>query len=236
MKLTYIYHSGFVLEGNSCTLIIDYFRDTDDLFVQRNLPDFKGPVYVLVSHWHPDHFNKDVLKWKEQCTDMRYIFSEDILGKRLVQPSDAHFLSKGEVWEDGHVRIQAFGSTDVGISFLIEAEGKKIFHAGDLNNWHWSEESTPEEIIACERDFLKEVDLLSGTTKTLDLAMFPVDPRQGKDYMLGAAQFVDRIQTQFFVPMHFSKAYIQANAFEPYATKAGAHFVALKAKEDSIIF
>lgn len=236
MKLTYIYHSGFVLEGDSCTLIIDYYQDTDDQYVQRNLPVFKGTIYVLVSHWHPDHFNKDVLKWKEQRPDIRYIFSKDILRKRLIQASDADFLLKGQVWEDGNVRIQAFGSTDVGISFLIEAERKKIFHAGDLNNWHWSEESTPEEIVVCERHFLKEIDLLSDTTKTLDLTMFPVDPRQGKDYMLGAEQFTDRIRTKFFVPMHFGEAYTQANAFQLYAEKTGVKFVCLQAKGENIEF
>jgi len=236
MKLTYIYHSGFVLEGDSCTLIMDYYQDTDDLYIQRNLPVFKGRIYVLVSHWHPDHFNKDILKWKELRPDIQYVFSKDILKKRLVQTTDADFLLKGQVWEDEIVRIQAFGSTDVGISFLIEAEGKKIFHAGDLNNWHWSEESTPEEIAVCERHFLKEVDLLSQTTKTLDLTMFPVDPRQGKDYMLGAEQFTDRIETKFFVPMHFGEAYNEANAFQPYAENTGAKFVSLHAKGESIEF
>ena len=48
------------------------------------------------------------------------------------------------------LRIQAFGSTDVGISFLIHLQGKSIFHAGDLNNWHWSEESTEQEIRKAE--------------------------------------------------------------------------------------
>ena len=158
MKLTYLYHSGFVVESADCTLIMDYFQDTDDGYIQQNLSTFPGKLYVLVSHWHPDHFNPEVLKWKQERPDIHYIFSKDILRKRLVHLSDADFLLKGQVWQDEVVRIQAFGSTDVGVSFLIETGNKKIFHAGDLNNWHWSEESTPEEIEVCERHFLKEVD------------------------------------------------------------------------------
>ena len=55
------------------------------------------------------------------------------------------------------IRIEAFGSTDVGISFLIDLQGVRLFHAGDLNNWHWSEESTPQEIRKAEGDFLAEI-------------------------------------------------------------------------------
>lgn len=236
MKLTYLYHSGFVVESVDCTLIMDYFQDTDDGYIQQNLSAFPGKLYVLVSHWHPDHFNPEVLKWKQERPDIRYIFSKDILRKGLVDLSDADFLLKGQVWQDEVVRIQAFGSTDVGVSFLIETGNKKIFHAGDLNNWHWSEESTPEEIEVCERHFLKEVDLLKKTTSFLDLAMFPVDPLQGKDYMLGAEQFVDRIRTSVFSPMHFNEDYKKAGAFRAYAERAGACFIAWRSRGESVIF
>ena len=29
MRLTYIYHSGFAIEGENFTIIIDYYRDSD---------------------------------------------------------------------------------------------------------------------------------------------------------------------------------------------------------------
>ena len=38
------------------------------------------------------------------------------------------------------VKIKAFGSTDIGISFLVSVDGVDIFHAGDLNWWHWWDE------------------------------------------------------------------------------------------------
>lgn len=236
MKLTYLYNSGFVVECERCTLIVDYFQDADNRFVQEHLPAFPGKLYVLASHWHPDHFNPEIMQWKRERRDIHYLFSKDILRKHTDNHFDADFLLKGQVWEDDVVRVQAFGSTDVGISFLIETEGKKIFHAGDLNNWHWSEESTPEEVTVCERHFLKEVDLLAKTTSSLDLALFPVDPRQGKDYMLGAEQFVDRIRISVFAPMHFGDDYEKANAFRMYAERTGARFIAWKARGESIMF
>ncbi|MDR3269654.1 MAG: MBL fold metallo-hydrolase [Tannerella sp.] len=236
MKLTYIFHSGFVIEGERFTLIMDYFKDTNESFVRSHLPSFPGQVYVFASHWHPDHFNPEIRNWKQLRSDIQYLFSRDILRKRKALSSEAVFLVKGETWQDERICVRAFGSTDVGVSFLIEAEGKRIFHAGDLNNWHWNEESTPEEAEACERHFLKEIALLAQATDRLDVAMFPVDARLGKDYMRGAEQFVDRIRVGLFSPMHFTLAYEKAEAFRPYAERAGCRFAGWKAKGESLDF
>ena len=186
MKLIYIFHSGYLVRTERSMLIIDYWKDSENKAVERALSNFSGRVYVLCTHWHPDHFNPEILTWKEKCPDIRYVFSKDILKKKLVSADDASFLIKGDVWEDELVRVKAFGSTDVGVSFLIQTEGKMIFHAGDLNNWHWDEESTEEEAMASERLYLRELKTLTNVTKHLDLAMFPVDARLGTNYMRGA--------------------------------------------------
>ena len=150
MRLVYIYHSGFVVEAEGFSILIDYFKDTNPGpakgFVRGELLKRPGTLYVLASHFHPDHFNPDVLKWKEEKDDIKYIFSKDILKRRRAKAEDAFYMKKGDVYQDEHLTIRAFGSTDVGISFLIEAQGKLIFHAGDLNNWHWKDESTPQEV------------------------------------------------------------------------------------------
>ena len=237
MKLTYLFNSGFVVESEHFMIIVDYFKDTEDGFLKRALTSYPGRIYVLVSHWHPDHFNREVMRWKQKRQDIRYIFSDDICQKmRWMDFSDVVFLEKGQTWEDDLLCVKAFGSTDIGISFLIEAEEKRIFHAGDLNNWHWNEESTPKESQAAERDFLNEVAFLAETTMQLDLAMFPVDPRQGKDYMLGAKQFVERIRTKVFAPMHFGDSYDKAQAFQSFAEDAGCRFIKWEKRGKTIEF
>ena len=64
-----------------------------------------------------------------------------------------------------------------------------------------------------EKNFLHELDDLYAYTPEVDVAMFPVDPRLGKEYMRGAGQFVTKIKTHIFVPMHFTPEYAKANAF-----------------------
>jgi len=228
MKLTYVLNSGFVLEAATATIVFDFFRDTDDGFVSRRLTSFAGRLYVLASHWHPDHFRRDVLQWRRQRSDISYIFSRDI--KRLAQTDDVHYIEKGQTWADDTLCIKAFGSTDVGVSFLVEIEGKRIFHAGDLNNWHWKDESTEAEVRESEDWFLREVDDLRRETGEVDVAIFPVDPRQGTDYMLGAEQFVERIKCGLFVPAHFGDNYAAAQAFRPFAERAGCRFANITAQ------
>ena len=90
MRLVYIYHSGFVVEAEGFSILIDYFKDTNPDpakgFVRGELLKRPGTLYVLASHFHPDHFNPDVLKWKEEKDDIKYIFSKDILKRRRTFP------------------------------------------------------------------------------------------------------------------------------------------------------
>ena len=235
MKLTYIYHSCFAIEGEWFTIILDYFRDAKNL-VHEYLLTRPGKFYVLSTHFHPDHFHPEVLRWRADRPNIIYIFSKDILRRKRASKEDALYLKKLDVYEDDTIRVKAYGSTDAGVSFLIEAQGKRIFHAGDLNNWHWNEESTPEEINVAEKAYLGELKIINKDIKEVNLAMFPVDPRLGKDYMRGAEQFVDRIRTEVFVPMHFDAEYDKANAFQIYAEKKGCRFVALEREGQSVEF
>lgn len=237
MTLTYIYHSGFALQTEGVTVVMDYWKDTapdgKGWVHQTLLPDSQR-LYVLSSHFHPDHFNREVLSWREQHPDICYLFSADIAAHRRAPRDAAHYLHKGEVYEDERIRVEAFGSTDVGVSFLIDVDGVRLFHAGDLNNWHWSEESTPQEIRKAEGDFLAELRDLKRVAPRVDVACFPVDNRMGRDYMRGAQQFVDCIKTATFVPMHFGEEYAGGNAFQPIAEERGCRFVAIHEKGQRI--
>lgn len=94
-------------------------------------------------------------------------------------------MKKGEVYEDELLKVHAFGSTDVGVSFLIEVDGKKVFHAGDLNNWHWMDESDEPEWKGYEKNYFHELEFIMDYTREMNLVMFPVDFRLGKEYMRG---------------------------------------------------
>lgn len=220
MEIIYLHHSGFAILANQFTIIIDFFEDSESEscgIVHDKLLNNNGTMYVLSSHFHADHFNRQVLEWKKQKNDIKYIFSHDIYKRRRIEKDAAIWLKKGEEYADNNIKITAFGSTDVGISFMIEAEGKTLFHAGDLNNWHWMDESPEEEWKRDEQKFLNELKIIKEKYDKVDIVMFPIDPRLGTEYMRGGKQFIDAIQISTFIPMHFWNDYASANKFQEYA-------------------
>ena len=220
MEIIYLHHSGFAILANQFTIIIDFFEDSESEscgILHDKLLNKNGTMYVLSSHFHADHFNRQVLEWKKQKNDIKYIFSHDIYKRRRIEKDAAIWLKKGEEYADNNIKITAFGSTDVGISFMIEAEGKTLFHAGDLNNWHWMDESPEEEWKRDEQKFLNELKIIKEKYDKVDIAMFPIDPRLGTEYMRGGKQFIEAIQTSTFIPMHFWNDYASANKFQEYA-------------------
>jgi len=214
-KIHYLYHSGFAVETSEHFLIFDYCLDkagtekkglNDGIVTPHEISVRKNPV-VFVSHSHGDHYNPIVLEWQEYNDDIRYIFSADVScnGEKI------HSLKPFEVLKLNDLSIETFGSTDQGVSFFITVDGLTIFHAGDLNWWHWKEESTDEEVKKSEEDFLKEIQPIIG--KKIDIAFFPVDPRLGSDYALGALRFMWLLKPSMLVPMHFGDKYETAAEF-----------------------
>ncbi len=199
--VTYYHHSGFTVEVVDTLLVFDYWRgENGDLPEKAQLrdQDFAGykRVLVFVSHDHEDHFDEVIYTWDYHKLPITYIVSDDLpIGKRGKR------VKPGDTVEVGDVTIRAFDSTDKGVSFYVSLYGLNIFHAGDLNLWHWREESTLREIAQAEKDFYAAMAPIEHLP--MDVAMFPVDPRMGGLYEAGANYFVMSVKPRFFLPMHW---------------------------------
>ena len=229
MKIKYIYHSGFLIESGTCALMIDccgLTKENADALVPAG-----KYLYILASHVHGDHFDPNIVSFGG--AERKLILSDDIR-KKVSPRKDIHFIAKGDLFRDERVTVRAYGSTDEGVSFYMETGGLKIFHAGDLNNWHWNEDptQTPEDAAKDEQRFLDELEMVAKDVPALDAAMFPVDPRLGKDYTRGAEQFLDSIKTGLFIPMHFWDDTEAALAFKPAAEQRGCRFAKIRAPGD----
>jgi L-ascorbate metabolism protein UlaG (beta-lactamase superfamily) len=192
--IKYIYHSGFCVETDKCLLVFDFYQGS------LILKDKK--TYVFASHIHPDHYNPEIFDWQNKRTNVQYILSHDICGDRGIPniKDNITFISPYEEKQIDDIKVKAFGSTDEGVSFLVQCEGKNIFHAGDLNWWYWPED-TPEGIKIAETGFKEEIAKIKG--EHIDIAFFPVDPRLEHNYGLGADLFINEIKPSYFIPMHF---------------------------------
>ena len=135
MKVTYLEHSGFAAEYKEYVLIFDWYRGS--------LPEFdqQKKIYVFASHSHYDHFNKKIFGWSEQYPDVRYILSADIAGKEQSekQSEQTAYVTANKKYDFDGIKVQTLHSTDEGVAFIVYMEDKVIYHAGDLNWWHWEE-------------------------------------------------------------------------------------------------
>ena len=202
LKLTYYYNSGFSVQVGGTLLIFDYWEGED-----RSLPPASRisetflqafeQIFVFVSHAHPDHFDPVIYTWYKHGLPVSYIVSHDMpvgtRGSRLAP------LQEKQLTQD--IKVKAFGSTDLGVSYLVNVYGMNVFHAGDLNLWHWRSESTLKEIEEAEEAFYTAMAPLKQ--EKIDVAMFPVDPRQGSLYDAGANHFIMTEKPRVFIPMHW---------------------------------
>ncbi len=209
MKVTYIHHSSFLVELEHAALLFDYFEGDIPVFGEGK------PLVVFASHRHGDHFSPVIFGLAEKYPRVYYILSDDIWKKRV--PEDLKdrtwFMGPGETAEfmwDAALTVQTFKSTDEGVAFLLQTEGKTIYHAGDLNHWVW--EGEPEDYNQRMRDnFRSEMKKLAGTH--IDLAFMLIDPRQEKDFYLGMDDFMRMVGADVVFPMHFWEDFEAAARF-----------------------
>ena len=208
MRIVYIGHSGFFIEGERHCLLFDYFRGE-----LPALPAGKRLI-AFASHRHHDHFDPKIFALPAQAYILGRDFSLSPGMRKKYSMDDETFArcriirTDEEIALDG-IKICALRSTDEGAAFLVEMEDRIIYHAGDLNRWVWREDENYDRQMT--RDYLREIEKLRG--KAIDLAFLPVDPRQGDDFYLGADDFIRMHHPKSVFPMHLWEDYAAIDRF-----------------------
>lgn len=191
MKITYLDHSGFAVEYKKYVLIFDWYKG--------KLPEFDSEkeIYVFSSHSHYDHFDRKIFELEDIYPNVRYVLSADITEKPV--PSKVWFVIADKEYRIGNLKVQTLHSTDAGVAFLVYVDDRIIYHAGDLNWWHWEEESEyyNEQM---RMDYQKEIHKLKNIR--IDVAFVPLDPRQEEQYYWGLDYFMKHTDTELVFPMH----------------------------------
>ena len=236
--ITYLFHSGYAVETKQHFCIFDYYQPfsahgggvSDGIITSKYLKS-KSNVYVFVSHGHADHFDRRIFDWAAEKPEIVYILSNDIA--ITDQNINSCFMGPYEIFNDGDIHIKTFGSTDEGLSFYIQVDGVSIFHAGDLNWWHWKGESKAEQSYA-ETIFKAEIEKIKG--HSIDIAFFPVDRRLEEFYALGAEYFAEHLRPKILLPMHFGTDFEASKKFAAEARKTSFSTVQINRKGQQIIF
>lgn len=224
MKVTYLYHSGFLVELEQHILLFDYYKG--------KLPEFskEKTIYVFASHKHRDHFDFSIFELFHQYENIHYFLGSDIrlsekyLERNGISPKVKEKLTNigaeqnRKLWD---IEIKTLKSTDAGVAFCIFCEGKSIYHAGDLNNWHWEGE-TEDYNHRMKTAYEKEIDKIVGTH--FHAAFVPLDPRLDKAYGYGMDYFLERVgdECDAIFPMHMWEKYEYIHAY--LETEIGKRF------------
>ena len=190
--------SGFFIETTTSVLIFDWYRcELPPINLAKHL-------CVFISHLHSDHFNSKIFDLAKKIDNINYYIGDDdqymgLVDRLLDQLSDSveekisvfdgvHYLN------DGNVSIKSLNSTDAGVAFIVDVDGFKLFHAGDLAIWGGNKER-----------FCRFAEPLRGMD--IDYAMLPLDPRFGDNGEQCLKYYLELAKIKCFSPMHLWENY-----------------------------
>ena len=103
IKVTYLDHSGFLVELEDAYFLFDYYKG--------RLPqiDLEKRMVVLVSHAHHDHYRKDIFNLRKHFREIRYVLSSDI---EIKAEKDIVQMQPNEKKEVMGAEIRTLRSTD----------------------------------------------------------------------------------------------------------------------------
>ena len=178
-NIIWLGHASFAVRAGNKLVYIDPFR----------LGSFNEHAStIFVTHPHFDHFSIDDIK-KVAKEDTEIFLPEDSVhevkvGKvKGVKPSKS-YSSNGitfttlPAYNNQNERMQFHPRSNGWVSYIIEADGIKIFHPGDT-------------------DYVKEMDGID-----VDVALLPI----GGTYTMDVDQAIEaakRIRAKTFIPMHY---------------------------------
>ena len=201
MRIEYIDHSGFFVEMDTTCLLFDF-----DAGTPPKLPDGKR-LLVFASHHHPDHLSPNAFAYGNTNRAEKYLLGCDVT---LSANNCAHLgiapemlprcvrMHKDDVVTVGNARIRALRSNDMGVAFLVECDGKRIYHGGDHSLWIWHQDANFDKSQV--EHFYFEIEKLRGLK--IDAAFLPLDPRLGEEYWRGFDAFARLIEPEALFPMH----------------------------------
>lgn len=218
-KVTYLDNAGFIVKTDRVFYVFDYFRDPAHRLVKELENNPELPVIFFASSPHTSHYNEDIYNLA-QNHKRAYICSDKIISRIGDTAENTATMTPGDRIENvlgTGTCIEAFGSTESGVSFVVKTDDRKvIFHGGDLAPMHLDEKGVKENAQAMKSKFETVVGRIAASYPVIDLAFLAVDPLTGDNYASGAKYFVEHLDVKNFVPMHYHGKVQEACDFRTY--------------------
>ncbi len=221
MKLRFLGHAAFYLESGSYKFLIDPFI-TGNPKANISPDNFKNLDYIFVTHGHGDHLGDTIDIAKRTGATVITNFEISLyLEDQNVKSYPMHIGGRTK-FDFGKVKMTPalHGSgiqTSEGIiyggnpcGFVIEVEGKKIYHAGDTG---------------------LTMDMKLLQSENIDVALLPIGGTFTMD-IDDAARAVEFIKPKVVIPMHYNTLPVLKASPEEFKTKAASADVVILEPHD----
>jgi|GEM_PF-16023 len=242
----YLGHSAWLVSTPARCLLFDYGdRPTrnqsgilaDGVLNPVELPAV--PLYVFASHRHGDHYSARLHSMMAKRPQTIFVLGLD--EQPSCSESEAAPAGTWLAWPHAELQIDDLtihcsGSTDSGVSFLIEMPEGTLYHGGDLALW--------DNTTFYNRVFREETDWLAGCCsiagKQPDIAFVPVstsDGYQEEPLLNGLWYFLEKIKPLHLLPMHGHGYEDLYQTFAELATARGFDQVTvLRERGEEVVF
>ncbi len=192
-EVTYLGHSGFLIETGEHTLTIDPFLSGNPL--ATHAADDIKPTFILVTHGHGDHLGDSLQLARDNGATIIAPF--ELAQFCAAQGAEVHPMHIGGAYRfpfgrvkltqalHGSAFIDDDGITYTGnpVGFLVELPNLTLYHAGDTG-------------------LFSDMKLI-GDTSAIDLALLPIGDNftMGPDDALLAAGL---LHPKLVIPMHYN--------------------------------
>jgi L-ascorbate metabolism protein UlaG (beta-lactamase superfamily) len=202
----YLFHSGWAVKTSSALMIFDHLVEMKNPELNSLSKGYINPdeikdqnVFVFISHRHGDHFDENILEWKNVIPNITYIFgwkaeesqNHQVFGKKRTSKSIGPLKVKNIFHDFDNIPESAF---------LIEVDGLAIYFSGD----HGNSAGTLNPV------YKGNIDYISQQLNVIDLIFLSVFGSPTYD---GELYAIEKFKPHVMLPMHYGGRESDAEGF-----------------------